>query len=50
MVFFKDPLPHRNPNLDLQGLSDWHKAYVPDAKVKALSLLWPRQHLEYKYI
>lgn len=32
MVFFKDPLPYRNPNLDLQGLSDWHLATVPAAK------------------
>ena len=38
MVFLKDPLPFRNPHLDMQGLSDWHLSIVPTAKVRVLFL------------
>lgn len=54
MVFFRDPLPYRNPSMDMQGLSDWHLAYVPAAKVEkvfhcaslAIRLVYCRQHYQ----
>jgi len=33
MAFIEDPLPHRNASYDLEGLSDWHTASLPVAKV-----------------
>jgi len=37
MIFMEDPFPYRNTTYDLEGLSDWHKAELPNAKVSFLN-------------
>ena len=36
MYFVDDPLPYRNTNYDIEGLSDWRKTSLPVAKVGRL--------------
>jgi len=46
MFFAEDPFPYRNNTYDMEGLSDWHKASLPVAKVthpfgcRETSLIW----------